>query len=104
MTTQRCVMAGNVVVPGGKELEILAISAGNGNGWEFSDAVLRESLPLWQGADCFIDHSWSERSVRDLAGVCCDPVWDEAERGIRLKLKSAGPEAALLEQMAAETS
>ena len=27
-------------------LEIIAISAGNGNGWQFTADVLRDSLPL----------------------------------------------------------
>jgi hypothetical protein len=104
MNTIRTQLAGAAVSSGTGEIEILAISAGNGNGWEFSEGVLRESLPLWQGAECFIDHSWNERSVRDLAGVCSAPSWDEGEHGIRLKLKAAGPEAALLEQAAAEMS
>jgi hypothetical protein len=85
----------------GQSLEILAISAGSGNGWEFSEAVLRDSLPLWQGCECFIDHSWCERSVRDLAGVCSDPGWDEGKRGIRLHLKAVGPAADLLTSLAA---
>ena len=32
--------------PRGGRFEILAISAGSGNGWEFPDCALRESLPL----------------------------------------------------------
>lgn len=81
-------------------LEILAISAGSGNGWEFSESVLQESLPLWDGCDCFIDHSWTERSVRDLAGVCSTPRWQEEERGIRVTLTPSGPAAELLRQAA----
>ena len=51
-------------------LEILAITAGVGNGWRFSPQVLRESLPLWDGVESFVDHALSPRSVRDLAGIC----------------------------------
>ena len=82
-------------------LQILAISAGSGNGWEFSEQVLRDSLPLWQGVECFIDHSWTERSVRDLAGVCSDPQWLVQEHGICLTLKTLGPASSLLEELAA---
>ena len=106
-TTQRVQLAGSITPvaerteKSGQTLEILAISAGSGNGWEFSEAVLRDSLPLWQGCECFIDHSWSERSVRDLAGVCSEPVWDESEHGIRMQLSGVGPAAQVLTQMGA---
>ena len=99
-TTQRAQLSGNFNPQGG--FEIIAISAGTGNGWEFNESVLRESLPLWEGVECFIDHSWNERSVRDLAGVCCDPGWDEGEHGIRVKLRTAGPSAEVLKLAAGE--
>ncbi len=83
-------------------LEILAISAGSGNGWEFPEPVLRESLALWDGVESYIDHAWEPRSVRDLAGVCSDPRWDESQHGIRLALSPLGPAAELLRQTAAE--
>ncbi len=79
--------------------EILAITAGEGNGWQFSAAALRESLGLWEGVETFIDHGDAPsgtRSVRDLAGVCSAPAWDESAQGIRLKLTPAGPSAQVL--------
>lgn len=79
--------------------EIMAISAGEGNGWVFEPDVLRASLPLWDNAPCFVDHAWQSRSVRDLAGVCSDPEWDEARRGIRLQLSPFGPAAETLETL-----
>jgi hypothetical protein len=99
---QRAQLAGSITSKGADPLEILAISAGNGNGWEFSEAVLRDSLPLWQGRECFIDHdrAWEERSVRDLAGVCSSPEWDEAEHGIRMTLTSLGPAAEIITSLA----
>jgi len=97
---QRAHLTGSVSGQATEPLEILAISAGDGNGWEFGEAVLRDSLPLWQGCECFIDHSWCERSVRDLAGVCSDPGWDEGRHGIRLQLKALGPAAELLTSLA----
>ena len=88
--------------------EILAISAGEGNGWLFPAETLRASLALWQGAECFVDHALSGRSLRDLAGVCSQPVWDEATQGIRLVLQPAGPSgapaAALGREMTAATA
>lgn len=99
---QRTQLGGRVSAAADGELQILAISAGNGNGWEFSAAVLRDSLPLWQSCECFIDHSWSERSVRDLAGVCSQPRWSESEGGIRMTVKPFGPAGNLLTQLAAE--
>jgi hypothetical protein len=84
----------------GSKFEILAISAGSGNGWEFPAEALRESLALWDGRECYLDHSLWGHSVRDLAGVLHSPVWDEARQGIRLTLKAVGPGGPVLEQLA----
>ncbi len=81
------------------EFEILAITAGEGNGWHFSAETLRQSLPLWDGRECYLDHRLAERSLRDLAGVVYDPQWDEARQGIRLRLKPLGPAADLLREL-----
>ena len=81
------------------QFEILAITAGEGNGWLFTAAALQASLPLWQGVEVFVDHDRAPgqpRSVRDLAGICTDPHWDAAANGIRLTLTPTGPAAALL--------
>ena len=66
--------ASATVTPHGDFL-ILAITAGLGNGWHFSPAVLRASLPLWEGVETFVDHApldggagAARRSVRDLGG------------------------------------
>lgn len=82
--------------------EILCITAGQGNGWQFSPEVLQASLPLWQGVSCFIDHSWTSRSVRDLAGQIVNPVYDPEAQGIRATLKILGPGGDLLKQLGQE--
>ena len=64
--------------------EILAITAGVANGWEFPAEVLRESLALWEGVNCFVDHSLSARSVRDIAGVVAD-VHDDIQRVVEIR-------------------
>ncbi len=76
--------------------EILCITAGEGNGWEFPADVLEQSLQLWNGAHCFIDHAWFSRSVRDLAGQVTDPTWDADAQGVRATLKAFGPGGQLL--------
>ena len=85
---------GHAVSPG--KFEILCITAGKGNGWEFPAEVLRSSLALWNGAHCFIDHSWFSRSVRDIAGQISNPTWDEDAQGIRATLKAFGPAGDLI--------
>ncbi|HNR01591.1 MAG TPA: hypothetical protein PKK59_03565 [Anaerolineaceae bacterium] len=85
----------------GGNIKIIAISAGEGNGWYFSADVLRASLPLWEGVECFIDHDWKARSLRDLAGVCHDARWCHEHSGVKLSLRPVGPAAALLEEAAA---
>ncbi|MGA9397061.1 MAG: hypothetical protein WBV22_02270 [Anaerolineaceae bacterium] len=84
--------------------EILAITAGDGNGWHFSREVLADSLPLWEGVETFIDHGETDagRSVKDLAGVCSGPACDSLTGGIRLKLRATGPSGGLLEEIARE--
>ncbi len=86
------------VNPSGR-FDVLAITAGLGNGWNFSEAALRESLGLWDGVECFIDHGFAARSIRDLAGVCELPRWDEERRGVRLTLQAVGPAAELLTEL-----
>jgi hypothetical protein len=81
--------------PGGG-FEILAITAGEGNGWQFSPATLRTSLACWENVECFIDHDLGSHSVRDLAGICRQPLWDETTQGITLQLEPLGPSAPLL--------
>ncbi len=99
-TTIRVHLTGSILEQAEETLQILAISAGTGNGWEFSEAVLRDSLALWQGVECFIDHAWNERSVRDLAGICTRPRWLAEQQGICLDLQAIGPAADLLSQTA----
>ncbi len=81
------------------EFEILAITAGSGNGWEFSAATLRESVSLWGGIESFIDHHWFGHSVHDLAGVCHAPEWDEQSQGVKLRLRPIGPGAPILSEL-----
>ncbi len=82
------------------EFEILAITAGQGNGWVFPRETLEESLPLWEGVETYIDHGILDggRSLRDLAGICHSPAFDGDNNGIRLKLRATGPSGGLLER------
>ncbi|MHB8132879.1 MAG: phage major capsid protein [Anaerolineaceae bacterium] len=84
--------------------DVVAITAGDGNGWKFSEETLRESVTLWEGVETFIDHGelWAGRSVRDLAGVCSGVHFDESLNGIRLTLAPFGPSAHLLEAIGRE--
>ncbi|MBT3202295.1 MAG: hypothetical protein HN350_20540 [Phycisphaerales bacterium] len=80
--------------------EILAITAGMGNGWNFTAEALEASLSLWDKTECFVDHSWWNRSLRDLAGTLSEPTWDQDAQGIQLVLTPVGPSAALLVELA----
>jgi hypothetical protein len=90
-------VSGQVTAAG--SFEILAITAGSGNGWEFPPETLRASLALWDNAQCFIDHEWMGHSLRDLAGVLHTPTWDETAKGVKLQLKPVGPSAPLLVEL-----
>src|SRR3989304_2273912 len=76
-------------------------TAGEGNGWVFSEDVLLESLPLWDGVDCYVDHGgwFGERSVRDLGGVFRNPRWSEEDQGVRMDLVTMGPSGELISEL-----
>lgn len=84
------------------KFEILAITAGVGNGWTFPAEALKTSLSLWENTECFVDHSWFSKSLRDLAGMLTDPVWSEDDQGIRMTLTPVGPSSALLVELATQ--
>ncbi len=97
----RAANVANEMQPGDETFRVLAITAGDGNGWKFSTAVLQSSLPLWQGIESYIDHAANPpaiRSVRDLAGVCAQPEWDPSQQGISLVISPCGPAAELLRE------
>jgi hypothetical protein len=85
-------------MPGGA-FEILAITAGAANGWEFSEACLSASLALWDKVECFVDHEWTGHALHDLAGICHSPNWDNQAKGVRLQLKALGPSGPLLVEL-----
>ena len=99
MTERRQRLALEVTTKGSGRFEILAITAGAANGWEFPAQVLRESLALWDGVNCFVDHSLNARSVRDIAGVLRKPVWDDQSQGVRAELNAFGPSAEMLKDI-----
>jgi hypothetical protein len=83
------------------KFEIDAITVGEGRGWMFSEAILKESVPLWDGVECFVDHGgwFGGRSVRDLGGVFRSPRWSEETQGVRLDLETMGPSGPLVEEL-----
>jgi hypothetical protein len=83
-----------------KGIEVLAITAGVGNEWIFSPAVLEASAPLWDKAECYADHTQDKHSVRDLGGILNNPVWDMETAGIRATLTPAGPAAQVFVELA----
>ena len=105
MTSQRTRLeASGTPLEGGRFL-VDAIRAGVGNGWEFSAEMLHNSLALWQGVECFVDHEQNPgslrggRSVRDLGGVFENPAWDAADQAVRLELRTLGPSGGLVEAL-----
>src|SRR5262245_16747809 len=95
---ERVQLAATGQVDASGRFEIMAITAGLGNGWTFPAEVLQKSLPLWDVLECFVDHGdlfSAGRSVRDLGGLCHSPLWDESAQGIRVQLKTTGPSGPL---------
>jgi hypothetical protein len=98
---QRITLSASGHVTEAGKFEVIAITAGDGNGWQFGEAVLRESLSLWDGATCFVDHgSWfGGRSVKDIAGVFNNPRWAEELKGVALELTTMGPSGELVDEL-----
>src|SRR5262245_26214499 len=105
---QRAQLSATGHVNAAGRFEILAITAGQGNGWQFSADVLRTSLPLWDRLETFVDHGTlsafgeAHRSLRDLGGVCHSPQWDDFDNGIRLQLETTGPSGPLVDALGRE--
>ncbi len=82
--------------PAEQGFDILAINTGvaKGHAIEFTPAVLKESVGLWDAVPCMLDHPgfFEGPSVRDLAGSLHDPVWNETEKGIQASLIPGGPQ------------
>ncbi|UCC75562.1 MAG: hypothetical protein JSW37_08530, partial [Anaerolineales bacterium] len=66
-----------VALPVERRYEVIAITAGQGNGLEYSGGVLQAAAPLFDGATVFVDHpgmdEWfsmtGNRSLRNVLGV-----------------------------------
>ena len=69
---QRAQLAASASINPQGEFEIIAITEGTGNGWNFSAQVLKESLGLWNGVNSYVDHAglFEMPSVMKLGGVC----------------------------------
>jgi hypothetical protein len=99
LTDLRTTLAGAGFVNSSGRFEVDAITAGEGNGWKFSEDCLKESLPLWDGAACFVDHSFWGHSIRDMGGVFKAPRWCDETQGIRLELTTMGPMGSLVDEL-----
>jgi hypothetical protein len=102
---QRIQLTANGQVHPDGQFEILAITAGQGNGWTFGAEVLKASLALWEHVETFVDHgelTAASHSLRDLGGVAHSPTWDEFDSGIKLQLRTTGPSGPLVDSLARE--
>ncbi|MGQ9494133.1 MAG: phage major capsid protein [Anaerolineae bacterium] len=87
---------------GYRRYEVVAITAGDGNGLYYSESVLRGACPLFEGVSVFVDHAqlaevWSQtggRSLRNVLGVLEHVYFSEVHRGICGELRIyPGPDA-----------
>lgn len=106
-TEQRLRLEISGAVTASGEFEITPITAGEaiGHNVRFSAGVLRDSLPLWDGVECFIDHTplaGQSHSVRDLGGLLYAPTFDDVLGGIKTKLRTTGPSGPLLDALGRE--
>lgn len=102
---ERVILAGEGA-PGADGLfDVALISAGESidGRFSFDRAVLSDSLPLWDRAECFVDHDrGNHRSVRDLGGVFHSPRFDEVTGAVMATLKVGGPAGPLVAALGRE--
>jgi hypothetical protein len=93
LTEQHAQFAAAADVNARGEFEIVAITAGQANGWNFTAKALQESVKLWDGTNSLIDHAgfFDMPSIMKLGGVCYGPAWDESRQGIKATLRPFGP-------------
>ena len=102
---ERIILAGEGIAGAGGVFDVALISAGESTDGRFSfdRAVLSDSLPLWDRAECFVDHDrGNHRSVRDLGGVFHSPRFDEVIGAVMATLKTGGPAGPLVEALGRE--
>lgn len=89
---------------GAFEVALITEGISIGHGWEFGRAALSASVPLWDRAECFVDHArlGAGRSVRDLAGVFHSPRFDETSGAVVASLRVGGPSGPLLAALGRE--
>lgn len=75
---------------GYRRYEVIAITAGDGNGLRYGEEVLRAACPLFEGVPVFVDHAQlpemmsqtGGRSLRNVLGVLEHVYFSEVHRGI----------------------
>lgn len=102
ITEQHAQLAAEGTINANGEFEIIAITTGEAKGFEWPEEALSASVPLWNGVECFLDHTWGEHSVRDLCGVFYDSSWYAERKGVKLKLRTMGPSGPLANALGRE--
>jgi hypothetical protein len=98
----RLTLESNAQVDKNGKFYAILISEGEGNGYKFSADVLKESADVFEGIECFVDHSLWGHSVRDLGGVFSNAAWDEDESGLGADLHTKGPSGSIVAEMGQE--
>lgn len=105
LVEERAVFESTAGIGSGGAFEVVLISAGvsGGSRWEFSGDVIKPSVGLWDGAECFVDHDKGKhRSVRDIGGVFRQPRFELEDGGIYAKLEPFGPSGDLVSALGRE--
>ncbi len=87
--------------------QVTAMSAGVGNGWEFTPGVLQASVDLWQCVNVYLGHARDdnrgpngERQPPDFCGVFSGGYFDPSDGAIRGRLRLVGPAAPMARAIA----
>ncbi len=87
-------------------MEVLCLAAGENSGWEFSPAVLKAAVPLFEGVPCLMDplppFIGAYGTGRKSAGTLTCPVWDETLQIITAHLKPSDPSVGKLREICDE--
>ena len=104
MSKERGVLGASLAgkAEGPRRYEVLAITAGKANGYEYSGPVIEAAAALFDGVTVLVDHPqlgemWSatgNRSIRNVLGILEGAYFSEESQGINCVLRvSEGPNA-----------
>lgn len=95
---------GSVDASGAFEVLLITEGEAKGHGVTFPASVLKAAVNdrVFEGIECFVNHDYFGRDLRDLGGIFSGASWSEEDSGIAAKLRTIGPSGSLVAELGRE--